>query len=182
LSTTEQKSAELPSWYAVLSRSRHEKSVTATLNSLGMTTFLPLVQEVHRWTDRSKVVEVPLFPGYLFVRIPPSSESQTRILRTAGVVRLVGNHAGAVAIPEKEIDDVRAVLSHKADCEPHPFLRVGQRVRIAGGALDGVEGILLKRESEQKLVISIGLIQRSLAISVYNFDVKPVAGDHSFAA
>jgi transcription antitermination factor NusG len=158
-----------------LSRSRHEKMVTTALRNLGITTFLPLVPEVHRWTDRSKVVEMPLFPGYVFVHVP-TTEAQGRVLRTSGVVRFVGNHGGAVPIPEKEIADVQAVLSQQTTCEPYPFLRFGQRVRIVGGALHGVEGVLLKREAENKLVISIGLIQRSLAISVHNFEVEPIAG------
>jgi transcription antitermination factor NusG len=162
-------------WYAVMSRSRHERMVAAALTSMGVRTLLPLVSEVHQWNDRRKVVDVPLFPGYVFVQIPHSREAQVSVLRTAGVVRFVGNQYGASPIPDKEIDDVRAVLSHKADCSPYPFLQVGQRVRIVGGSLDGVEGILLRRDSEHKLVISIELIQRSLAISVCNFDVEPVA-------
>jgi len=161
-------------WYAVMSRSRHERMVAATLTSMGVRTLLPLVSEVHRWSDRRKVVDMPLFPGYVFVQIPHSREAQVEVLRTAGVVRFVGNQNGAVPIPDKEIDDVRAVLSHKANCSPFPFLQIGQRVRIVGGSLDGVEGILLRRDSERKLVISIQLIQRSLAISVCNFDVEPV--------
>lgn len=169
-------------WYAVLSRSRHEKLAATALRSLGVRTFLPLVSEVHKWSDRSKTVDMPLFPGYLFVQIPNSTEAQTRVLRTTGVVRFVGNHSGATPIPDKEIDDVQTVLAHKASCSSHPFLEVGQRVRIVGGALDGVEGILLRRDSESKLVISIELIQRSLAISVCNFDLEAVARSSEVAA
>jgi transcription antitermination factor NusG len=173
--TTGERVINETQWYAVMSRSRHERMVAATLASMGIRTLLPLVAEVHHWSDRRKVVDVPLFPGYVFVQIPTSREAQVNVLRTAGVVRFVGNQYGAVPIPDKEIDDVRAVLSHKANCSPYPFLQIGQRVRIVGGSLDGVEGILLKRDSERKLVISIQLIQRSLAISVCNFDVEPVA-------
>jgi transcription antitermination factor NusG len=169
-------------WYAVVSRSRHEKLVASALTSLGVRTLLPLIAEVHRWSDRRKVVDTPLFPGYVFVHIPSAREAQVAVLRTTGVVRFVGNHRGASPIPEKEIDDVRAVLSHSMNCSPYPFLKIGQRVRIVGGSLDGVEGVLLKRDGERKLVISIELIQRSLAVSVCNFDVEPVESCAGVAA
>jgi transcription antitermination factor NusG len=171
-----------PQWYAVMSRSRHEKLVASALTSIGVRTLLPLVAEVHRWSDRRKVVDTPLFPGYVFVQIPNAREAQVHVLRTTGVVRFVGNHSGASPIPDKEIDAVRAVVSNSVNCSPYPFLKVGQRVRIVGGSLDGVEGVLLKRDAERKLVISIELIQRSLAISVCNFDVEPVESCAAIAA
>src|SRR5207253_3143423 len=97
------------------------------------------------------------------------------VLKTSGVVQFVGTRQGASSIPDEEITDVRAVLDRKLDCSPYPFLQLGQRVRVRGGSLDGVEGILIGRDSGSKLVISIELIQRSLAVSVYNFDVEPVS-------
>ena len=171
----ESKPGDEACWYAVVSRSRHEKLVATALTNTGITAFLPLVSEMHHWSDRQKLVEVPLFPGYVFVQIPSSPESQLRVLKTSGVVQFVGNRCGAVSITDKEISDVRAVLDQKLGCSPYPFLQLGQRVRIRGGSLDGVEGILVRRESDSKLVISIELIQRSLAVSVYNFDVEPVS-------
>ena len=129
---------------------------------------------MHSWSDRRKLVDVPLFPGYVFVQIPNTAEAKMHVLKTSGVVQFVGNRQGAVSIPDKEISDVRAVLERKISCSPHPFLQLGQRVRIRGGSLDGVEGILVGCDSASKLVISIELIQRSLAVSVYNFDVEPV--------
>jgi len=162
-------------WYAVSSRSRHETMVATALTNTGVTTFLPLVSEMHSWSDRRKLVDVPLFPGYVFVQIPNSVEAKLRVLKTSGVVQFVGNRKGAVPIQDKEISDVRAVLDQKIGCSPYPFLQLGQPVRIRGGSLDGVEGILVGRDSATKLVISIELIQRSLAVSVYNFDVEPIA-------
>jgi transcription antitermination factor NusG len=162
-------------WYAVSSRSRHETMVATALTNTGVTTFLPLVSEMHSWSDRRKLVDVPLFPGYVFVQIPNSAEAKLRVLKTSGVVQFVGNRKGAVPIQDKEISDVRAVLEQKIGCSPYPFLQLGQPVRIRGGSLDGVEGILVGRDSATKLVISIELIQRSLAVSVYNFDVEPIA-------
>jgi transcription antitermination factor NusG len=161
-------------WYAIVSRSRHEKLVASALTNTGITAFLPLVTEMHRWSDRQKLVEVPLFPGYVFVQIPNTQEAQVRVLKTIGVVQFVRNRCGAAAITDKEISDVRAVLDQKLDCSPYPFLQLGERVRIRGGSLDGVEGILVGRDSKSKLVISIELIQRSLAVRVYNFDVEPI--------
>jgi transcription antitermination factor NusG len=163
-------------WYAVWSRSRHEKMVASTLTSVGVTTFLPLVTEMHRWSDRRKSVDVPLFPGYVFVQIPNSAEAQLQVLKTSAVVQFIGNRKGAVPIQDKEIDDVRAVLEQRTSCSPYPFLQLGQRVRIRGGSLDGVEGTLIGRDSDRKLVISITLIQRSLAVTLYNFDIEPIAG------
>jgi transcription termination/antitermination protein NusG len=161
-------------WYAVVSHSRHEKLVATALTNTGITAFLPLVTEMHHWSDRQKLVEVPLFPGYVFVQIPNSQEAQLPVLKTSGVVQFVRNRCGAAAITDKEISDVRAVLDQKLVCSPYPFLQLGRRVRIRGGSLDGVEGVLVGRNSDSKLVISIELIQRSLAVSVYNFDVEPI--------
>jgi transcriptional antiterminator NusG len=163
-------------WYAVVSRSRHEKTAAIALTSLGITTFCPFVSEMHHWSDRRKLVDVPLFPGYVFVQIPNSAEAQLQVLKTSGVVQFVGNRQGAVPIQDREINNVRAVLEQRVSCSPYPFLELGQRVRIRGGSLDGIEGILVGRDSA-KLVLSIELIQRSLAVSVYNFDVEPV-GDY----
>ncbi len=162
------------SWYAIFSRSRHERTIATALSNTGVTTFLPLVSEIHSWSDRRKRVEAPLFPGYVFVQIPSSPEARLQVLKTSGVVQFVGNRNGAIPIQDKEIDDVRALLQQKVDCAPYPFLRVGQRVRIRGGSLDGVEGVLVGCDSASKLVISIELIQRSLAVSVYNLDVEPI--------
>lgn len=163
-------------WYAVVSRSRHEKLAATALTSVGVTTFCPFVSEMHHWSDRRKLVDVPLFPGYVFVQIPNSPEARLHVLKTSGVVQFVGNGQGAVPIQDEEISNVRAVLEQKIGCSPYPFLQLGQRVRIRGGSLDGVEGILVGRDSASKLVISIQLIQRSLAVTVYNFDVEPVGG------
>ena len=173
---SENETANALRWYAVWSRSRHEKMVASALTNVGVTTFLPLVTEMHRWSDRRKSVDVPLLPGYVFVQIPNSAEAQLRVLKTSGVVQFVGNRQGAVPIPDKEIATVYAVLQEKVNCSPYPFLQLGERVRIRGGSLDGIEGILVGRDSASKLVISIELIQRSLAVSVYNFDVEPVGG------
>jgi len=183
LPTTKNEAASTLSWYAILSRSRHEKVASAALTKSGITTFLPIVSQVRRWSDRRKIVEMPLFPGYLFVQIPNSSEAQLQVLKATGVAQFIGNRQGPIPVPDKEVAAVNAVLRAQVECSPYPFLRVGQRVRIRGGSLEGIEGILIAHESASKLVISIEIIQRSLAVSVYNFDVEPVLerpiGKHS---
>jgi transcriptional antiterminator NusG len=175
-------STEQPMWYAVSTRSRQEKVSATVLQSLGVRVFLPTVTEIHRWSDRKKAVTVPLFPSYLFVQVAVSRQSQLRILKVPGCVNFVGNQTGPLAIPEHEIEDIRSLLTNREDCSPYPFLHVGERVRVFGGALDGVEGTLVGKGPDTKLVISIALIQRSMAVSVYGLDVRPVAASRGAAA
>ena len=111
--------------YAVWSRSRHEKMVACALTNVRVTTFLPLVTEMHRWSDRRKSVDVPLFPGYVFVQIPNSPEARLQVLKTSGVVQFVGNRQGAVPIDDKEISDVRTVSQQRINCGPYPYLASG---------------------------------------------------------
>ena len=160
-------------WYAVQTRARHEKKVATQLQGKGVAVYLPLIPQVHRWSDRSKVVQLPLFAGYAFVRTELSPVARLGVLQTAGVISFVGNHGQGIPIPDKEIEDVQALLTHKAPCALYPFLKVGQRVRIRGGCLDGVEGILAALDSKRSVVVSIELIQRSLAVRVEGFDVEP---------
>ena len=169
-------------WYAASTRSRQERVCASALESLGVRVYLPTITEMHQWSDRKKAVTVPLFPSYLFVHIAASRQSQLRILKVPGCVNLVGNHSGPLAIPEQEIESIRSLLNERTDCSPHPFLCVGQRVRVFGGALHGVEGTLVGKGPGTKLVISIGLIQRSMSVSVYGLDVRPVATSRGEAA
>jgi transcription termination/antitermination protein NusG len=161
-------------WYALSTRSRHEKVVAKQLDNAGIPTFLPLSKELRRWSDRNQPVAVPIFPGYVFVQISAMNELRVQVLKTPGVVTFIGTRGVPISIPEKEIRDICSLLSTGMACSPYPFLRVGQRVRIVGGALDQIEGTLVGRGPESKLVISIELIQRSLAISVYDLDIEPV--------
>ncbi len=170
------------SWYALSTRSRQEKIVTKMLDNLGIPTFLPLSKEIRRWSDRNKPVSVPIFSGYVFVHIHAANDLRVQILRTPGVVTFVGTRGIPAPIPEKEIRDIRSLLSTGAACSPYPFLKLGQRVRIVGGALDQIEGTLVGRGPESKLIISIELIQRSLAISVYDLEIEPVGKAKGAAA
>jgi len=161
-------------WYALHTRSRHERVVVHRLHEHGLETYLPLVQEVHRWSDRKKKVEVPLFSCYVFLRCELSPENRNHIYQIDSVLGFVGGGAAGMAIPDEEIVNVRTLLSQTAPWRTHPFLKVGQKVRVRGGALDGVEGIFLSENGDQSLIISVNAIQRSLAVRIDGYDVVPV--------
>jgi len=161
-------------WFAVQTRSRHEKKAHAELQEKGIQSFLPLFAEKHKWSDRQRVVEMPLFPQYLFVRIAVSSDERIAVLRTNGVVGLVGTKGSGIAIPDVQVERIQRVIEQKIPYNPHLYLNVGKRIRIRGGALDGVEGILTAVNGDQTLVVSVELIQRSLAVRIAGFEVEPV--------
>jgi len=161
-------------WYAVSTRSRQEKVAASMLENLAVENFLPLAMERRQWSDRKQVVNVPLFPGYLFVRIPMLRELQVRVLKVPGVVRFIGNHTGPQAIPDAEIDGVRTVLLHRIPCAPSSIPKVGDRVRISRGVLAGIEGNFVRSGSDTRLVISVEMIQQSISVHVDASDVEPV--------
>ena len=161
-------------WYAIQTRPRHEKSAAAEQEQKGITTFLPLATQIHRWSDRRKKVTLPLFTGYAFVNIVPTPQTRISVLRTNGVISFVGFRNQGVPIPEVQIQGIQSLLANRIQFSPHFFLRVGQRVRIRGGCLDGVEGILIRQNGDQSLVLSVEMIQRSLAINIEGYDVEPV--------
>lgn len=163
-----------PQWFAVHTRAQHEKQAFATLEEKGISTFAPMISQVHRWTDRRKIVNVPLFPCYLFVRIAPSPDINLQVLQTTGVLRFVGFSGGPAPIPEEQIENVKAVLVQNVPFSCCGFLNVGQRVRIRGGALEGVEGILTGCKGNHKLIVSIDLIQKSMAVVVEGYDIEPI--------
>jgi len=139
-----------------------------------MAAFLPLVTRVHRWSDRRQEVELPLFPGYVFVHTTSDPEARVAVLRTNGVAGFVGSHGRGTPIPDKQIDDIRVILDQKVPFEPYPFLEVNQRVRIRGGALDGVEGLLVAKNTDQSLLVSIDLIKRSILVRVTGYELEKV--------
>jgi transcription termination/antitermination protein NusG len=161
-------------WYAVHIRAQHEKAVAHRLRERGVTTFLPTFTEVHRWKDRRKTIELPLFSCYLFVKLMPHNEDRQRVLRTDSVLGLVGAHGLGAPIPSEQIDAIRILVQEKLPCCSYPFLKIGQRVRIRGGALEGLEGIFLSRHGERRLIISVDAMQRSLAIQVEGYEVEPI--------
>jgi len=162
------------SWYAIQTRSRHEKVVERQLQAQGVDVFYPIISQIHRWSDRRKLVECPLFAGYEFVRINPSAEERVRVLRAHGVVQFVGGHGQGTPIPPEQMEAVLTLVSSNIPFTKHPFLKIGQRVRVCGGSLDGVEGILLAQNGNRDLLISVDAIQRSLSIRIDGYEVEPV--------
>jgi transcription antitermination factor NusG len=162
-----------PHWYAVQTLPRYEKKVAAQLEQKGIPLFLPLIREIHRWSDRRKIVEVPLFPGYTFVHIPWSTRERLAVLQSSGVIRMVSSGCEPLPIEDKQVEDIKLLLTHNVPLTPYPYLKAGQRVRIRGGCLDGVEGILVARKSSSSFVVTVEAIQRSLAISVEGYELEP---------
>lgn len=161
-------------WYAIRTRSRHEKVVERQLQGQAIEVFYPVSSQIRQWSDRRKLVESPLFPGYVFVHIAPSPEEKVRVLRTHGVVDLVGYQGQGISIPGDQIDAVRALVNGNVPYTKHAFLKVGQRVRVRGGSLDGVEGILVAHNGARNLVISVEPIERSLSIRIEGYQVEPI--------
>jgi len=159
-------------WYAVWTKSRQEKVAAATIASLGVTNFLPLRSETRQWSDRRQTVHVPLFGGYLFVRISLLDGSKRRVLQVPGVAGLVGNSNGPLPIPEEQIEAVRTVIEQRMECTVHPLLEEGDMVRVVRGPLAGMEGRLIRTNSQARLIISIHMINRSLAVHVDRDDVE----------
>jgi transcription termination/antitermination protein NusG len=165
---------ESRSWYALLTQARHEKMVAHRLQERGISAFLPLVTEVRQWRRRKRKVELPLFSCYVFAKLLPTNEDRLRSLRIDGVFSLVGPKGVGTPIPDDQIEAVQRLVEGNLPWGSHPFLKIGQRVRIRSGALDGLEGILVSRSGESTLIVSIDAIQRSLAVRIEGYDVEPV--------
>ena len=136
--------------------------------------FLPLNSAIHQWSDRRRVVHVPLFSGYVFVNIAATLAARISVLRTNGVRNFVGVRNMGVPIPDSEIEAVRAVVEERVAFEAYPYLKVGQRVCIRGGSLDGVSGVLSAVNGDQSLIISVNLIQRSIAMRIEGYRVEAI--------
>ena len=159
-------------WFALQTRVNREKVVEQRLQERGVATFLPIVSEVRKWSDRKKVIQSPLFRNYLFAKLVPSKIDRLRILCVDGVFGFVGPRGEGTPIPDSQIEAVRALINGQLPYSSHPFLKIGQRVRIKSGAMNGVEGILVARSGESTLVISIDAIQRSMAVRIDGYDVE----------
>lgn len=169
-------------WYAVYIKHQHEKSAADLLARKGFEVLLPLYRARHKWKDRSKIVLLPVFPCYLFLRT--CLEQRLEILHTPGVFWFVGNGGGACTVPFHEIDAVRRVTQSSARFEPHPFLESGDRVRIKSGALTGIEGFLTRFRNQHRIILSVQLLQKAVAVEVDRSAVErvePSAGPASSA-
>jgi transcription antitermination factor NusG len=151
-------------WYAVRTRSNFERTASAVLAAKGYKQYLPLYRLKKRWSDRVVTTELPLFPGYVFCRF--DAKKRTPILSTPGVFAIVGFGAEAAPIPDHEVEAIERVLDSGLAAGPCPFLREGQRIRIKQGPLENVEGILLKKKSEWRMVVSVPMLQRSVSVEI----------------
>jgi len=161
-----------PLWYAVRVRSNYERTVSTVLGHKGVEQFLPTYRSRRVWTDRVKTMDLPLFPGYVFCRIPLDERNQ--VVTTEGVVGFVGAGRQPIPITESEIEAIRRIVDSQAPTEPWPFLKIGQKVRINYGSLTGLEGLLLRVKNSWRLVVSVTLLERSVAVEIDAAYVSPV--------
>ena len=159
-------------WYALHTRSRHEKVVRDQLDAKGITNLLPLWHKRSVWKDRIKMVEVPLFSGYIFGHFP--LKHKLEVLQTVGIVRIVGLNGYPLPVPNEQIEAVQTMIVQHLHYDPHPFLQEGMRVRVKRGILRGAEGILVAKKQHYRLVISVDLIQKSVAVDIDSADVEPM--------
>jgi transcription termination/antitermination protein NusG len=154
-------------WYAVHVKARHEFKVWERLKDAGIVVFLPAIERLRKWKDRKKIIQFPLFPCYLFVNIRGSHEDRLAVLKTKGVVRFLGSASGEPEpIPEEQIFSLQQVIQSKMELDPYPYLQEGNRVRISRGPLAGIEGILVEKAGQHKLILSIDILCQSTAVTI----------------
>jgi transcription antitermination factor NusG len=151
-------------WYAVYTKHQHEKSAASFLARKGFEVLLPVYRAAHRWKDRMQVVALPVFPCYLFLRT--RLQRKLEILQTPGVFWLVGNGGHASLVPESDIESIRKITESSAHFEPHPYLESGDRVRVVAGPMTGVEGILTRVKNRCRVILSVELLQKAVAVEV----------------
>jgi transcription antitermination factor NusG len=161
-------------WYAVYTSSRHEKRIKQQLDGRSIESFLPLYEAVHRWKDRRVRVSLPVFPGYLFVRIS-LPEHRLPVVAIPGVVNLVGKPGCPTPIADHEIEALRICSVRGHRMVPHPYLTAGGRVRVRNGPLADMQGVLVRQKGKARLVLSVKLIARSVAVEVDAGDVVPIS-------
>jgi transcription antitermination factor NusG len=159
-------------WYAAYTSANHEKHVAEQLVVREVEHFLPVYESVRRWKDRRMKLQLPLFPGYVFVRL--ALRDRLQVLQVPGVAKLVGFNGTPTAVPQGEIEALRASLADGVQAEPHPYLKVGHRVRVKAGPLQGLQGILVRKKNISRFVISLDLIMRSVAVEIDVAELEPV--------
>jgi transcription antitermination factor NusG len=159
-----------PRWYAAYTRANHERRVADQLVERGMEYFLPQYESLRNWKDRRVRLQMPLFPGYVFVHL--ALQNRLRVLQVPGVACLVGFAGRPMAVPEEEFARIRGFLNKGLRAEPHPYLQAGRRVRVRSGPLEGMEGIVLRRKNGWRLVISLDLIHRAMDVDVDGADLE----------
>jgi transcription antitermination factor NusG len=160
-------------WWALYTRHQHEKTVADMLSAKGFEVFLPLYESIRRWKDRSKKLALPLFPCYVFVR--GGLDRRLQVVTTPGVHMILFHGEQVAMIPTVEIDVIRKVVEGPFRVEPHPFLKCGERVRVIRGSLEGVEGVLVRKKNLYRLVLSVDMMAKSVAVEIDATEVEPVA-------
>lgn len=169
-SSHESTPSQQPRWYALYTCARHEKRVAEQIERRQLSCFLPSYRCVRRWKDRRKELELALFPGYVFVHM--SLSNKLKVLQVPGVVQLVSFQGQPAALPAEEIEALRNRISGNAQVVPHPYLQAGRKVRVHSGPFQGLEGVIVRRKDRCRLIFSIDLIQRSLAIELDEADLE----------
>lgn len=171
---SEQTSDEQVLWYALTTRSQHEKKAVEALDLRGFETFLPLYRARRQWSDRTKVLDLPLFPGYVFCRF--AVEQRVSVLASPNIAAVVGIGKQPVPLADEEIQGIQTMIASGLRVEPWQFLEVGQKVRIEGGALDGVIGILVQEKNSLRVVVNVELLHRSVAVDISRERLTPEKG------
>ena len=161
-----------PLWYAAYTSANHEKRVAEQLGVRNVEHFLPLYASVRRWKDRRVTLQLPLFPGYVFVRV--ALRDRLKVQQVPGLARLVGFDGEPVPLSDYEVENLRQALSAGLKAAPHPYLTKGRKVKIMAGPLTGREGLLLRRKGSMRLILTVELIQRSILVDVNAEFVEPV--------
>lgn len=160
-------------WFAVHTRSRHEKQVDSFLKEKRIDSFLPLIKTPSRRKDRLKFIDLPLFPGYLFVNISPNNIYD--VINTRGVTRIIGtDNLTPLPIPEKQVNDIKLLVNSNIKLDPYKYLATGTRIRVKSGPLVGIEGILLEKKANYRVVVSVDLLQRSASAEVCIADIESI--------
>lgn len=162
-------------WWAIYTRHQHEKAIADMLTAKGFEIFLPLYESVRRWKDRTKVLSLPLFPCYLFIR--GGLDRRLQVVSTPGVHLVLTRGERVAIVPQDEIAAIQRASLCTLPVEPHPYLKCGMRVRVIRGALEGVQGILLRKKNLCRLVLSVDMLQQSVAVEVQAWDVEPCDGE-----
>jgi transcription antitermination factor NusG len=158
-------------WWALYTRHQHEKSVADMLTAKGFEVFLPLYESTRRWKDRTKLLSLPLFPCYVFVR--GGLDRKLQVVTTPGIHMILYRGDRVATIPQPEIEGIQRAVAGSCRIEPHPFLKCGMRVRVVRGALEGVEGILTRKKNMYRLVLSVDMLAQAVAVEVHAADVEP---------
>ncbi|HSY71372.1 MAG TPA: UpxY family transcription antiterminator [Alloacidobacterium sp.] len=172
----ENNTCNATAWFALQTRYRYEDRIATELHNKGFESYLPTLRETHIWKDRKKVMDVPAFGGYLFARFEPSLHNRVRVLETAGVVKLLGNHGMPEPVSQTEIESLRLALQSGMPCSREPYVEIGAPVRVCRGPLSGLEGRVLRKGNKLTVFVNIASVCQAIAVEVPMDDLQPMDG------